>query len=86
MTYEIFLKPAPKGSRVAERMQEELISPEDAARMTGLTRSELAQYTQQRTFGLNSINRQGKTWYRADILRQFHANLQANRAAESLFR
>ena len=86
MTYEISLKLAPKVSRVAERMQEELISPEDAARMTGLTRSELAQYTQQRTFGLNSINRQGKTWYRADILRQFHANLQANRAAESLFR
>lgn len=72
---------------MAERsFNETLLTPEDAARMTGLTRSELAHHTHQRTFGLHSVNREGKTWYKAENLRHFHQNLEANRAAESLFR
>jgi hypothetical protein len=67
-------------------MLDDLLTPEDAARLTGLTRSELAHHTHQRTYGLQSVHRAGKTWYRADTLRQFRANLEANRAAESLFR
>jgi len=70
---------------VVDSMQEDLLTPEDAARITGLTRSELAHHTHHRTYGLHSIHRAGKTWYRADTLRHFRTNLEANRAAESLF-
>lgn len=66
-------------------MHDDLLSPEDAARVTGLTRSELAHHTHQKTYGLHSIHRSGKTWYRAETVRHFRANLDANRAAESLF-
>lgn len=70
---------------MADVMQDDLLTPEDAARLTGLTRSELAHHTHHRTFGLQSIHRAGKVWYRADTLRHFRTNLEANRAAESLF-
>jgi ribosomal protein S12 methylthiotransferase accessory factor YcaO len=67
-------------------MLEELLTPEDAARITGLTRSELAHHTHHRTYGLHSVHRAGKTWYRADNVRHFRASLEATRAAELLFR
>lgn len=64
-----------------------LLNEQEASRLIGITRSELKHHTQQRTFGLRPKHcSRGEFFYAPNTLHEFHRNLSAHKAAESLFR
>jgi len=63
-----------------------LLNEQEASRLIGMTRSELKQHTQQRTFGLRPKHcRRGECFYATETLRIFQRNFSAHQAAEALF-